>query len=88
MLDDVEKVVLGKRVERQPQAKPVRQRNLVFHRLAGMQFTVDAFPVFVIAFLFRHQVATVGRGVQQHVIRCLFQRAIEYTFQHPVVTLA
>ncbi|MNN98804.1 hypothetical protein D3C81_2182880 [compost metagenome] len=53
-----------------------------------MQFAVDPFPVFVVAFLFRHQVATVGRGVQQNVVRRLFQRAIKDAFEHSVITLA
>src|SRR5687768_14265035 len=35
--DDVEVIVLLERIERQPQAEALRQRDLLFHRLARMQ---------------------------------------------------
>ena len=83
-----QEVILAEGIEGQPQTESVRQCDLVFHRFIGVQFAVDHFPVLVVALPLGHQVSTVGSRIQQHVVRRLFQRAVEHTFEHPVVALA
>src|SRR3546814_16418512 len=66
----------------------VRQRDLALHGFAGVKLAVDALPVLVVAFLFRHQVATVGGGIQQHVVRRLLKRSIQHAFKDTVIAFA
>uniref|UniRef100_A0A1I8ALD0 Secreted protein n=1 Tax=Steinernema glaseri TaxID=37863 RepID=A0A1I8ALD0_9BILA len=87
VLDHIKEVLLGERVERQPQTEAVRQGNLVLDGLAGVQLAVDHLPVLVVALLFRHQVPTVGGGIQQNVVRRLLEGAVQHALEHAVVAL-
>lgn len=50
-----------------------------------MQLAVHHLPVLVVALLLRNQVPAVGGGVEQHIVRRLFQRAVEHALEYPVV---
>lgn len=83
-----QEVFLGKGIEGEPEAEAVGQRDLVLHRFVGVEFAVHHLPVLVVALLLRDQVAAVGRGIEQHIVRRPLQGAIEHALEHPVVALA
>ena len=79
--DHGEERVLVAIVKADPQAEPVRQRDLLLGRLGR----VDGGRALVLDHVARHQVAAVGGGVEQHVLRPALDAAVEHRFQRLVV---
>ena len=79
--DDVEVGILIKGVERKPQTKTLRERNLFLNGFARMNLLADSFAFEILREILRHQVTTIRSGVYQHIVRCAGNRAVQYDLQ-------
>ena len=52
-----------------------------------MHLAIHQGRIEVVAQPLGHQVAAIGGGIQQYIVRCLLQRAIQHALEHPVVAL-
>ena len=68
-------------VEAEPEAEAVGERDLLLGRLGR----VDRGRALVLDHVARHQVAAVGGGVEQHVVRPALDAAVQHRFQRLVV---
>src|SRR4029453_5055015 len=82
--DGGEIVVLRERVERDPQSEPLGQRNLLLYGLARVHFFSDVLRLEVLREVLRQQVATIRRGVDQHVTTGSGDRAVEHHLERLV----
>ncbi len=83
-IDDGEVGVLIERVERQPQAEALGQRDFLFHRFIRVDFAIDVAGQRIFRQVFRHQVAAVGSGVNQHVVGRRGDAAVEHGLERLV----
>ena len=70
-------------VEADPEAEPVRERDLLLDRLGR----VDRRRALVLDHVARHQVAAVARRIEQHVVGPPFDAAVEHRFQRLVIRI-
>src|SRR5688572_29876715 len=69
VLDDGKVLVLVERVERDPQAEALGERNFLLDGLAGMDLLADVTRLEVLLHVLGHEVAPVGGGADQQVLR-------------------
>jgi len=81
VIDDLEILVLLERVEREPQAEALGERDLLLDRLAVVDLAVDVVRFEILAHVLWQQVAAVGRSVDQHVLRRCVHGAVEYRLE-------
>ena len=79
---------LIERIKRQPESETLGQGNFFLGGFAGVNLVTDAVRVEVFTHVFRHQVAAVGGGVDQQVVRHAGDGTIQYTFQRLVAGVA
>src|SRR5699024_4097832 len=60
---------LVERVQRQPQAETLRQRNLFLDRFAVVNFVTHVLGQQIFRLVFRQQMAAIGGGVYEDVVR-------------------
>ena len=86
--DDIEIGVLVERVEGKPEAEAFGKRNLFLDGFARMDFFADAARFQVFLEIFRHQVAAVRGGVNEHVLRRRGERTVERDLERLVGGIA
>ena len=89
LADDGQVLGLAERIEADPQAEALGQRDLLLDRLARVQLAVLVVRGGqVVLHLLGQQVAPVGRRVHKHVVRRRRDRAVQHRLQRLVAGLA
>jgi hypothetical protein len=84
--DDSEVFVLIEGIETDPESEPIGQGDLFFDRFARVDLAAPHHR-FVVRLIFRHQVATVGCGVDEQVVTGSGDGAIQNSLERAIAGL-